>query len=373
MNEIIEIIIKLLQMGFSIPIIVVMFLVFVIYRIKLIERKNVFGIATIWQKILLTARDFLLLCMAFMVIAVMSIFFSNELTYNCIIKIIFPIVSYLYFIILILHLYVGVFALDFKISKKVFNILLYAYYGVSIVEIFLLPIKYSDFKTAILLDFVVACFSSFVLIYSNNARYNKGTWTQKESFYYIEGKKFYIHKIMGDDVICSYNRLLDEKKGYKVEKLENVKTHVIFQDDVETPYDYLIYLLRMRKNEIIDKDEFADYDIEKILKRFNVKQIENIKIDLFKHNWAFSVLLKGEYEEIRKKMPVNNDNNKKWMLLKVKREDKGDLLLLMFCCKTYITSKRVYTYKLDRYVRCISSCFEYSLLEEQSEKMSSSK
>lgn len=191
----------------------------------------------------------------------------------------------------------------------------------------------------------------------------------KKSFYYIDGKKFYIHKIIGDDVICSYNRFIDEKKGFKVEKLENVKTHVIYQDDVETPYDYLIYLLSMHENEIIDKDEFADCDIEKILERFNIEQIENIKMDLFKHNWTFSVLFKGEYEEIIEKMPVNNANDKKWMLLKVKREDKGDLLLLVLCCKTYITSKRVWTYKLDKYVQLIVSRFEYSLLEEESEKM----
>lgn len=369
MNEVIDIIIKLLQMGFCIPIIAVILFGFVIYRITLIERKNVFGIATIWQKILLTVRDFLLLCMAFMFVAVMSIIFPYKLTYNWIREIIFYIVTYLYFIMFILHLCVGVIAFDFRISKKVFNALLHAYYVVSIVEIFLLPIKRSNFKTAILLDFVVACFSSFVLIYSNNARYNKGTWTQKKSFYYIDGKKFYIHKIIGDDVICSYNRFIDEKKGFKVEKLENVKTHVIYQDDVETPYDYLIYLLSMHENEIIDKDEFADCDIEKILERFNIEQIENIKMDLFKHNWTFSVLFKGEYEEIIEKMPVNNANDKKWMLLKVKREDKGDLLLLVLCCKTYITSKRVWTYKLDKYVQLIVSRFEYSLLEEESEKM----
>lgn len=150
--------------------------------------------------------------------------------------------------------------------------------------------------------------------------------------------------------------------------MENVKTHAILQDDVEIPYDYLTYLLSMRKNKVIDKDEFADCGIEKILERFNVKQIKNIKIDLFKHNWVFSVLLKGKYKKIRKRMPVNNDNNKKWILLKVKRADKDDLLLLILCCKTYITSKRVWTYKLEKYVQLISTYLEYSLLEEQNEK-----
>ncbi|MCM1288576.1 MAG: hypothetical protein NC240_09730 [Clostridium sp.] len=369
MNDIFNLIIKLLQIGLSIPIIFGMIFVFVIYRILLIERKNVFCIATIWQKILVTIRDFLLLWMAFMSVALISVFFPYKLTYNWMIEIIISIITCLYFLILILHLYVGVIALDFRISRKVFNILFITYYVLSFVEIFLLPMKSSDFKTKILTGFVVACISSGTLIYSNNARYNKGTWVRKKSFYYVNEKKFYIHRIMGNDVICSYNRLIDEKKGYKVEKLENVKMHTILQDDVEIPYDYLTYLLNKRKYEIIDKDEFVDCGIEKILERFNVKQIKNIKIDLFKHNWAFSVLLKGKYEKITEKMTVNNDNNKKWMLLKVKGEDDVDLLLLILCCKTYITSKRVWTYKLDKYVQFISSYFEYSLLEEQNEKM----
>ena len=75
MNEVIDIIIKLLQIGFGTPIIVVILFAFFIYRILLIERKNVFGIATIWQKVLVTVRDFLLLCMAFMFVALISIFF----------------------------------------------------------------------------------------------------------------------------------------------------------------------------------------------------------------------------------------------------------------------------------------------------------
>ena len=123
----------------------------------------------------------------------------------------------------ILHLYVGVIALDFKISRKVFDILFSVYYVITIVEIFLLPIKRSDFKTVILSEFVVACLSSGAFIYIKIARYNKGTWTQKKSFYYIDGKKFYIHKIVGDDVICSYNRLFDEKKDIKLRNWKMLK------------------------------------------------------------------------------------------------------------------------------------------------------
>ena len=181
----------------------------------------------------------------------------------------------------------------------------------------------------------------------------------KKYFYYLNGRKYFLHNITNREVICSYNRNLNCRKGYTVEKIKDIKKHMIFCDNEQSVYAYLIELLKEHKVETINYQEIIDKGSKEEMSEFLNIVFKEEPFQNIKYYWGLALIIKTKrIKWLKKKIDlIKSEKNNRCFLVATERKDVYVLLLVS---KNKRRTKKIYTHRLDQYVEKVAANFEYN-------------
>lgn len=195
-------------------------------------------------------------------------------------------------------------------------------------------------------------------------RYSLSNRKKKHTFYYAKGYKYYLHKITAKEVVCSYNRRLDYRKGYTVERIDNVKQNVLYQEYEDTAYSYFKDVLLQNKVKVFEYKEMIDADLAEIENQLGIPQLSTSS-EIPQFYWGVVFMVKAKkrklIEEKMRKIDMKYYKNNGWLWIDT--ENKKRHILLLYCQKNRPTRK-IFTNKLDVFLEHVASYFEYSPREE---------
>lgn len=191
-----------------------------------------------------------------------------------------------------------------------------------------------------------------LLLYSDNMK-------KRYTFYYADGIKCYLHKITNKEVICSYNRVLNRKNGYKIEKIQNVKKNRLFCEYEDTSYSYFCDVLLQNKIKVLKNEEVIDITLDDIEKRLNVIFTDKDK-KIPQYYWGVVFLIKASKKRWLKEK-LNEVQGAKNNSLILKTKQKNTYVVFLYQEK-HRPSKKIFTDSLDKYVEDVASKLEYNFV-----------
>lgn len=207
------------------------------------------------------------------------------------------------------------------------------------------------FKCVFLLTVIIEC---LLILFSS--------WKKKKyTFYYVRNLKYYLHTISNKEVICSYNRNLNKKNGYTIEKIDEIKQNRLFWEYESDAYLYLRDVLTQNRVKVLQYQEIIDKTAEKLQSDLEVEFIDEVDVPI--HYWGVVYIIETfKMKNLDKKLGrLEEKENYKYHIIKT--NDKNRYLLLIYNIRKK-SSKKIYTNKLDEYIENIASVLEYNPKED---------
>lgn len=181
---------------------------------------------------------------------------------------------------------------------------------------------------------------------------------KRHTFYYKKGAKCYIHKITDREIICSFNRNLNQRKGYTIERINDIMKKPLFCEYEDIAYSYLQDVLIQNKIEVINYKEIINCTTNGIAEKLNVKFVDKDK-KLPQFYWGVAYLIvTSKIKWLQKKLDELKSGQDNSSLL-LKTEDKNVYVLLLYK-QTKIPWRKIYTDGLDRFIESVAAELEYS-------------
>lgn len=210
-------------------------------------------------------------------------------------------------------------------------------------------IKYKFFEYLIVIITFAVVLEFILVAYGRKKRH---------TFYYKKGAKCYIHKITDREIICSYNRKLNERKGYTIEKIDDIMKKPLFCEYEDTAYSYLQDVLIQNKIDAINYKEIINCTANGIAEKLNIKFVDKDK-KLPQSYWGVAYLIvTSKIKWLQKKLDELKSGQDNSSLL-LKTEDKNVYVLLLYKQKK-IPWRKIYTDGLDRFIESVAAELEYN-------------